>query len=134
MFGPADPSTVRAGDDGSIVADIPEAARRMVAGRVGQPVPMGNEGAGIVVEAGASDAAQALLGKTVAVIGGAMYAELRVSAADQCLVLPDDVTPRQGASCFVNPLTALGMVETMRLEGHTRWSTPQRPRTWARCW
>ncbi len=117
MFGPADLATLRE-EGGKIVADIPEAARRMVAARVGQPLPMGNEGAGVVIAAGSSDAAQALLGKTVATLGGAMYAEQRVAAADQCLVLPDGVTPQEGASCFVNPLTALGMVETMKLEGH----------------
>ena len=33
-------------------------------------------------------------------------------------MLPADVTPAEGASCFVNPLTALGMVETMKREGH----------------
>jgi NADPH2:quinone reductase len=72
----------------------------------------------VVVAAGSSDAAQALLGKTVAVLGGAMYAQYRAIKADQCLVLPEGSTPAEGASCFVNPLTALGMVETMRREGH----------------
>ena len=122
IFGPADMSTARVvdGDAGpKVVADVPEHLRSMVQGRVGQPVPVGNEGAGVVVATGASPEAQALLGKTVATLGGGMYSELRVAAVDQCLVLPDDVTPEQGASCFVNPLTSLGMVETMRLEGHT---------------
>jgi NADPH2:quinone reductase len=82
-------------------------------------MPVGNEGAGVVVKAGASAAAQALLGRTVAMIGGAMYAQYRCIKAEQCLRLPDDATPAQGASCFVNPLTALGMVETMRREGHS---------------
>jgi NADPH2:quinone reductase len=81
-------------------------------------VPVGNEGAGTVVAAGASPAAQALLGKTVAVLGGAMYAQYRAIRADQCLVLPEGASAAEGASCFVNPLTALGMVETMRREGH----------------
>src|ERR1035437_10241754 len=81
-------------------------------------MPVGNEGAGVVVEAGVSGSAQALLGKTVAVIGGAMYAQYRCVNVDQCLVLPEGTTPAEGASCFVNPLTALGMVETMRREGH----------------
>jgi NADPH2:quinone reductase len=71
-----------------------------------------------VVAAGASPAAQALLGKTVAVLGGAMYAQYRAIRADQCLVLPEGASAADGASCFVNPLTALGMVETMRREGH----------------
>lgn len=81
-------------------------------------MPVGNEGAGVVVEAGVSGAAQALLGKTVAVIGGAMYAQYRCIKVDQCLLLPVGTSPAEGASCFVNPLTALGMVETMRREGH----------------
>jgi NADPH2:quinone reductase len=82
-------------------------------------MPVGNEGAGVVVSAGSSAAAQALLGKTVAVLGGAMYAQYRCIKADQCLVLPEGATPADGASCFVNPLTALCMVETMRREGHS---------------
>jgi NADPH2:quinone reductase len=90
-----------------------------MAGRLDQSMPVGNEGAGTVVEAGASPAAQALLGRTVAAVGGAMYSQYRTLKADQCLVLPPGTTAAEGASCFVNPLTALGMVETMRLEGHT---------------
>jgi NADPH2:quinone reductase len=88
-------------------------------GRLDQSMPVGNEGAGVVVGAGSSDAAQALLGKTVATFGGAMYSQYRCIKVAQCLVLPDGTTPAEGASCFVNPLTALGMVETMRREGHT---------------
>jgi NADPH2:quinone reductase len=90
-----------------------------LAARVGQSMPVGNEGAGVVVQAGSSAAAQALLGKSVAVLGGAMYSQFRVVAAAQCLVLPEGATPRDGASAFINPLTALGMTETMRREGHT---------------
>lgn len=122
MFGPADLRTVQQAGEGSartITAEIPERFRPMVQARVGIPVPIGNEGAGTVVAAGSSDAAQSLLGKTVATLGGAMYAELRLAPADQCLVLPDGVSAAEGASCFVNPLTTLGMLDTMRLEGHT---------------
>jgi NADPH:quinone reductase len=79
-------------------------------------MPVGNEGAGVVVAAG--DSERGLLGKTVAVIGGAMYAQYRCIKATDCLALPDGTPPAEGASCFVNPLTALGMVETMRREGH----------------
>jgi NADPH2:quinone reductase len=89
-----------------------------MAGRADQSMPVGNEGAGVVVKAGASPAAQALLGKTVAIFGGAMYAQYRCMAASQCLVLPAGASAADGASCFVNPLTALGMVETMKREGH----------------
>jgi D-arabinose 1-dehydrogenase-like Zn-dependent alcohol dehydrogenase len=81
-------------------------------------MPVGNEGAGVVVKTGASDAAKALLGKTVSMIGGAMYAQYRTMRAKDCLVLPEGTTPADGASWFVNPLTALGMTETMRREGH----------------
>lgn len=89
-----------------------------MAGRVDESMPVGNEGAGVVVQAGSSPQAQALMGKTVAVLGGAMYAQYRVLKAADCLKLPEGTTAAEGASCFVNPLTALGMVETMRLEGH----------------
>jgi NADPH2:quinone reductase len=82
-------------------------------------MPVGNEGAGVVVEAGSSAQAQALLGKTVAALGGAMYSQYRCVSLEQCLLLPDGATPAEGASSFVNPLTALCMVETMRREGHT---------------
>jgi hypothetical protein len=89
-----------------------------MAGRLDESMPVGNEGAGVVVKTGASDAAKALLGKTVSMIGGAMYAQYRTMRAKDCLVLPEGTTPADGASWFVNPLTALGMTETMRREGH----------------
>ena len=122
LFGPADVSTVRASDGAegpAVIADIPEGLVRLVAGRLDQALPTGNEGAGVVVAAGSSAGAQALIGRTVATLGGAMYAEYRLAEAKRCLVLPEGTTPAEGASCFVNPLTALGMVETMRLEGHS---------------
>ncbi len=122
LFGAADMSTATASgtpDRPVVTARVPEGAMKAMAGRLDESMPVGNEGAGVVVEAGSSAAAQALLGKTVALIGGAMYAQYRAIAAAQCLLLPDDATPADGASCFVNPLTALGMVETMRREGHT---------------
>ena len=122
MFGPADMTTARASgtpDQPVVSASIPDRLMRSVVGRVDQSLPAGNEGAGVVVAAGSSEEAQALLGKTVAILGGAMYAQYRAIKAKQCLVLPEGTTPVEGASCFVNPLTALGMVETMRLEGHS---------------
>ena len=121
LFGAADMATARvSGTPASPVvnAQVPERAMKSMAARLGQSLPVGNEGAGTVVAAGASPAAQALLGKTVAVLGGAMYAQYRAIRADQCLVLPEGASAAEGASCFVNPLTALGMVETMRREGH----------------
>ena len=121
LFGGADMSTAKASgtpDHPVVTASMSPAALRAVAGRLDQSMPVGNEGAGVVVQAGASPAAQALLGKTVAILGGAMYAQFRCIKAVQCLVLPPGTTPAEGASCFVNPLTALGMVETMRAEGH----------------
>ncbi len=101
-----------------VTATVPESAMKAMAGRLDESMPVGNEGAGVVVKAGASDAAQALLGKTVAMIGGGMYAQFRCLKAADCLVLPPGTTPTEGASWFVNPLTSLGMVETMRREGH----------------
>jgi len=99
-------------------AQVPAEAMRMLAARVGQALPVGNEGAGVVVATGDSSAARALAGRTVAAVGGAMYAQYRCLRADACLVLNAGTTPAQAASCFVNPLTALAMTETMRLEGH----------------
>jgi NADPH2:quinone reductase len=90
-----------------------------MAPRIDQSLAVGNEGAGVVVKAGASEIAQELMGKTVAILGGAMYSQYRCIKAKQCLLMHEGVTPAEGASCFVNPLTALGMVETMRLEGYT---------------
>ena len=92
---------------------------KAMAGRVDESLPVGNEGAGVIVQAGSSVEAQGLLGRTVAVLGGAMYAQYRCVKAEQCLVLPAGTTAAEGASSFVNPLTALGMVETMRREGHS---------------
>ncbi len=87
-------------------------------GRIGQAMPVGNEGAGVVVATGTSDAARALDGRTVAVLAGGMYSTHRTVPVDQCLVLPEGTDPRDGASSFVNPLTALGMTDTMRREDH----------------
>jgi NADPH:quinone reductase-like Zn-dependent oxidoreductase len=101
-----------------VTAPMPAPAMRAMAARVDESMPVGNEGAGTVIAAGASDAAQALLGKKVAVLGGAMYGQYRTLPVASCLVLPADATAAEGASCFVNPLTALGMTETMRMEGH----------------
>jgi NADPH2:quinone reductase len=118
LLGAADVSTLKSAG-GTVTAQVPQAAMRAMAGRVGQSMPVGNEGAGVVVRAGASPEAQALIGKAVAMLGGAMYATHRTIKARDALVLPPDAAPADGASCFVNPLTALGMVGTMRLEGHT---------------
>ncbi|MGE4072934.1 MAG: zinc-binding dehydrogenase [Lysobacterales bacterium] len=122
LFGAADLSTLQVSGSAAepvLTARIPEKLMKAMAGRVDQSHPVGNEGAGVVIKAGASAAAQALLGKTVALIGGAMYSQHRCVPANQCLLLPADATAADGASCFVNPLTALGMVETMRREGHS---------------
>lgn len=121
LFGPADLSTAQVSgtpDRPIVSARIPERAMPGLAARIGESMPVGNEGAGLVVAAGSSQGAQALLGRTVAVIGGAMYAQYRAIPAAQCLALPAGTTAAEGASCFVNPLTALGMVETMKREGH----------------
>ena len=121
MFAGADLSAAKVAGTAEqpvVTASIPPAALRSSAGRVDQSLPVGNEGAGVVVRAGSSDEARALVGKTVAILGGAMYAQFRTIKASQCLVLPPGTTAAEGASCFVNPLTALGMVETMRAEGH----------------
>jgi NADPH:quinone reductase-like Zn-dependent oxidoreductase len=119
LLGPADISSIRAEgtpDRPVLVARVPEERLPAVAGRLGQALPVGNEGAGTVVRAGADQ--QHLIGRKVAMIGGGMYAQYRRIPARDCIVLPDDATAAEGASLFVNPLTALGFVETMRAEGH----------------
>ena len=121
LFGAADLDTTKASGTATepvVTATVPARLMPGMAGRVDQSMPVGNEGAGVVVKAGNSDAARSLVGKTVAILGGAMYVQYRAIKAAQCLVLPTGITPADGASCFVNPLTSLGMVETMRLEGH----------------
>jgi NADPH2:quinone reductase len=106
-------------DSPVVTAPIAPQVMPGLAARVGESMPVGNEGCGVVVAAGSAPDAQALLGRTVAIIGGATYGEYRSVPAVSCLVLPDGTDPADGASCFVNPLTALSMVETMRMEGHT---------------
>jgi NADPH:quinone reductase-like Zn-dependent oxidoreductase len=121
LVGAADMSTAKSSgtkDAPVVTAKVPEAAMKAMAGRLDESMPVGNEGAGVVIKTGSSDAARALMGKTVAMIGGAMYAQYRTVKARDVLVLPEGTTPAEGASCFVNPLTALGMTETMRRENH----------------
>jgi hypothetical protein len=102
-----------------VTAPIHPAVMGSLKARVGVSMPVGNEGAGVVVAAGDSPAAQALLGRTVGFPGDGTYGEHSIAVAQMCLPLPDGTDARDGASCFVNPMTALGMVETMRREGHT---------------
>jgi NADPH:quinone reductase-like Zn-dependent oxidoreductase len=120
LFGAADMANAKQSGTAAapvVTAKVPDGAMKAMGGRLDESMPVGNEGAGVVIKAGAN--AQALMGKTVAMIGGAMYAQFRLMKAKECLLLPDGTTPAEGASCFVNPLTSLGMVETMRREGHT---------------
>src|SRR5215472_5248090 len=122
LFGGADMAAAVASgsvDRPVITAPVPDAAMRGLAARVGAPMPVGNEGAGTVVAAGESPAAQALLGKVVAAAGGGMYSQYRPVNIALCLELPAGATAIQGAASFVNPMTALGMVETMRMENHS---------------
>ena len=119
LIGPADPATARAsgsGKESRLSLTLPPGS---LAGRLDLSMAVGNEGAGTVIAAGASPEAQALIGRTVAMIGGAMYAEVRCIDIDACLPLPEGMSAAEGAASFVNPMTALGMVETMRREGHT---------------
>lgn len=121
LVGTADMTTAKssgAGDSVVVTASVPEPLMKAMAGRLDESMPVGNEGAGVVVAAGSSSRAQAMMGKMVAMIGGAMYAQYRCIKAADCMVLPDGTTAAEGASSFVNPLTALGMTETMRREGH----------------
>lgn len=121
LFGAADLEQLKASGSAEhpvITAPIPAGVMPMMKARLDESMPVGNEGSGVVIAAGSSPQAQALLGKVVGVLGGAMYSQFRTLNVAQCLVVADGTTPAEAASCFVNPLTALGMVETMRREGH----------------
>ena len=120
MFGAADPSSAQETErDGqpAIVLEVPPAAMRAMAPRIGHWMPVGNEGSGRVIAAGEDESAQALLGKRVGMFGGEMYAGYRCLPSSQCLAFPDTISAEQAASCFVNPMTALGFLETREMEG-----------------
>ena len=122
LFGGADMAAAVASGSAErpvVTAPVPDAAMRGLTGRVGTAMPVGNEGAGTVVAAGESAAARALLGKVVAAAGGGMYSQYRPVNVALCLELPAGATAIQGAASFVNPMTVLGMVETMRMENHS---------------
>ena len=122
MFGWADLSQATSSGEGTdrvLRAPLAPGGLARMKARLGQDLPVGNEGAGVVVAAGSDDYAQSLMGKRVAVMGGGMYGGYRSVPAMNALPLPQGATSRDGASCFVNPLTALCFVETMRSEGHT---------------
>ena len=121
LTGPADLSTATTKGSGAetvVTAKVPAAALPFLKARLDQSLAVGNEGAGTVVKAGSSEAAQKLMGKTVSMVGGSMYAQYRLLKAQDCQPLPAGTTAAEGASWFVNPLTALGMTETMKREGH----------------
>lgn len=121
LTGPADLSQAKASGSGAdikVTAPVPPNTLPFLKARLDESMPVGNEGAGTVIKAGSSEAAQALMGKTVSMIGGAMYAQYRLLKASDCQPLPAGTTAAEGASWFVNPLTALGMTETMKREGH----------------
>ncbi len=123
LLGMADVDTAKQGGTAerpTITAEVPAGLLKHLAGRLDQSLPPGNEGGGVVVAAGSGEAAQALLGKTVGALGGGgMYGQYRTLQTHQCLAMNEGVDARAAAACFVNPLTALGMVETMRMEGYS---------------
>jgi NADPH:quinone reductase-like Zn-dependent oxidoreductase len=122
LFAGGDTSAaIVAGDGGLPAVAVPVTAGVLAAqaARIGRAMPVGNEGGGVVVAAGSSAAAQALLGKVVGFLSGNAYAQYRTLHVSQCLPMADGTDPIDAAAAFVNPLTALGMVETMRMEGHT---------------
>jgi NADPH:quinone reductase-like Zn-dependent oxidoreductase len=118
LFGPADMENAIY-RPGRVQAQMPASATRALAARHGVALPAGNECAGTVVGAGDDPESRALLGKRVACVPGGAYAELALVDARGCMPLPADVTAEQGASAYVNPMTVLGFVETMRMEGHS---------------
>jgi NADPH2:quinone reductase len=121
LFAGADIGSVEAAgsaDLPAVRATIPTGTAGL-GGRLGRPMPTGNEGGGNVVATGSSDAARALDGKVVGFLSGSAYAQYRTVHVASCLPMHAGTSADDAAACFVNPLTALGMVETMRLEGHS---------------
>ncbi|MBP79118.1 MAG: NADH oxidase [Deltaproteobacteria bacterium] len=116
----ADLSSIRVSGDGDQTATsmkIHPALMNAMKPRLGQSMPVGNEGAGVVEDAGAN--AKELIGKTVGLAGGAMYSQYRCVPASSCLVMNDGTSSKEAASSFVNPLTALAFIETMKMEKHS---------------
>ncbi|HAT25579.1 MAG TPA: NADH oxidase [Gammaproteobacteria bacterium] len=122
MFGLSDMANAKssgAGNDTVLTAPVSQQGLRVMKARLGQALAVGNEGAGTVVATGDSELAKSLEGKIVAVMGGGMYGQYRCVDAASCLPLLEGHTAKDGASSFVNPLTALSMIETMKLEEHS---------------
>ncbi|MDG2117744.1 MAG: zinc-binding dehydrogenase [Gammaproteobacteria bacterium] len=116
----ADLSTINVSGDGDQTVTsmkIHPALMNAMKPRLGQSMPVGNEGAGIIEDAGAN--AKELIGKTVGLAGGAMYSQYRCVPASSCLVMNDGTSSKEAASSFVNPLTALAFIETMKMEKHS---------------
>ena len=105
------------GDDTVATMPVHPALMGSLKPRLDESMPVGNEGAGIIIDAGIN--AKDLIGKTVGLAGGAMYSQYRCVPAASCLVMDEGTSPKQAASSFVNPLTALAFVETMKMENHT---------------
>jgi len=115
LLGAVAPGTLRS-DGPDLVGTVPEAVLPLYRDRLDRPLPVGNEGAGTVIAAGRE--ATRLIGRRVALFGGSMWADYRMADAAAVIELPADVSTAEGAALFINPLTALSMVETMRAEGH----------------
>ena len=121
LFGPADPGQAQARGSAErpvVTIPVPAAALASFSKRFGKSLLTGSEGAGVVTAAGAGAMAQALLGRTVGTVGDGAFARYRKARAADCLPLPAGVTAAEGAHWFINPMTALGMVGTLRAEGH----------------
>ena len=116
----ADLSTINlsgSGDETITSMKIHPALMGAMKPRIDQSMPVGNEGSGVVVDAGTN--AKEFIGKTVGLAGGAMYSQYRCVPAANCLVMEEGTSPAEAASSFVNPLTALAFIETMKMENHT---------------
>ena len=116
----ADLSTINvsgSGDETITSMKIHPALMGAMKPRIDQSMPVGNEGSGVVVDAGTN--AKEFIGKTVGLAGGSMYSQYRCVPAANCLVMEEGTSPAEAASSFVNPLTALAFIETMKMENHT---------------
>lgn len=106
------------GIEAVVQGKAPPELMAQLAKRIDVPLPIGNEGVGLVVSAGPEPKAQALLGTRVSVAAGGMFSDYRIVNSDDCIPIPDGIAPEKAASAWINPMSALAMIATMKQEGH----------------
>jgi NADPH:quinone reductase-like Zn-dependent oxidoreductase len=121
LLAAADPAKARGGGSAGrpevTIPLAPEAAQAY-AGRFGLPLEPGLAGAGTVVAAGGN--CERMIGRRVAALSmrQGTFGQYVTVANAECALLPQGVSSRDAADVFCNPMTALAIAETVRLEGH----------------